>query len=994
MFGRSKPTAARLPRHAARVKLSSEQPSTSAWGRSRATGEDTGVPINRHFLTWDEPFLPQLAKWLHDEADAAIGGTVDLSDFLVVLPVSAAKRRLMELLVERTGGRMLPPTLLTPADFPERLYALKLPLATAHTQLAAWTRAIRSINFETLAAAIPNQPAPDATRDWTALAELLAAQHRELARDDFDFQQVAVKLRDLPGQHELARWDVLAEIEQRYLDSLDGVELWDRQKARLTAIDYGECQTNRRVVLAATSDLNKVVQQMVKQAADRDDQSARVDCLVHAAPDAADLFDELGVLDADAWSDYPIEIADDVICRATDADDQAEAVGVALSELGDYEPDEIAIGCPNDRIVEPLRVRLSDVGVNSSWFVGRELLQMPPARLLRAVAGCLERERADAEPLMVLARFPFLGAIWPEGCDPTRAIAELDAYRDEARPRTLDAEAIRRMGAYLQEARSSHEGLEHAACVVETLGRLLEPFDGTKRSAADATRLIRTLLATVFPPDAEQPSDVRVCLRAIDTATHELARIPNDFAEPRSVAEVIGELLGELRGVTASPEPSENAVALTGWLEMPLDDRPVAIVTNFNEGVIPTSVTSDLFLPGSVRAALGMNDNVRRYARDAYATLVLLKSRKIVRLIVPSRDSEGNPLAPSRLLFRTTPAATAKRMRHLLEESISRPSLQTRWQADHARWAVPVPPPAERRRPLDRIAVTAFRAYLACPYRYYLSREERLAGVENDLTELPANQFGNLLHNVLAAFGVSELKNSSDAAEIEAFVIGELATQAKARFGERPLPAIQVQLKQAEQRLRTFAEQQAAHRATGWLIIYSERASDELRVPFALPDGRSFHLVGRIDRVDQHENGSFAVLDYKTGDTGAKPEASHRKSPKKEETRPPEERWLDLQLPLYRYLAGELVPQLGRPADVSLGYFNLPKSAAGAGVQIASFTEAELEEADDLATAIAMQIMDEQFTFDPARQMKYPTFEAICQSSILAVPTRSQQEAV
>lgn len=70
------------------------------------------------------------------------------------------------------------------------------------------------------------------------------------------------------------------------------------------------------------------------------------------------------------------------------------------------------------------------------------------------------------------------------------------------------------------------------------------------------------------------------------------------------------------------PEPTSDAVELLGWLELPLDDTQAAIVTSFNEGFVPTSLNSDLFLPNGLRRRLGLNDNARRYARCVRRDLV------------------------------------------------------------------------------------------------------------------------------------------------------------------------------------------------------------------------------------------------------------------------------------------------------------------------------------------------------------------------------------
>ena len=88
---------------------------------------------------------------------------------------------------------------------------------------------------------------------------------------------------------------------------------------------------------------------------------------------------------------------------------------------------------------------------------------------------------------------------------------------------------------------------------------------------------------------------------------------------------------------------------------------PALVATSFNEGCVPTSVNSDLFLPNALRQQLELLDNRRRYARDAYALSVLLASRQELTLIAGRQTADGDPLIPSRLTFATDPETMARR---------------------------------------------------------------------------------------------------------------------------------------------------------------------------------------------------------------------------------------------------------------------------------------------------------------------------------------------
>ena len=66
-------------------------------------------------------------------------------------------------------------------------------------------------------------------------------------------------------------------------------------------------------------------------------------------------------------------------------------------------------------------------------------------------------------------------------------------------------------------------------------------------------------------------------------------------------------------------------------------------------------------------------------------------------------------------------------------------------------------------------------------------------------------------------------------------------------------------------------------------------------------DGEIFTVTGKIDRVDRHEETrQVAIWDYKTSDSGEGPNKAHIKG------RGKNQKWKDLQLPLYRHLVKEV----------------------------------------------------------------------------------------
>ena len=99
---------------------------------------------------------------------------------------------------------------------------------------------------------------------------------------------------------------------------------------------------------------------------------------------------------------------------------------------------------------------------------------------------------------------------------------------------------------------------------------------------------------------------------------------------------------------------------------------------------MPASRNVDLFLPNALRAHLGLPDNARRYARDAYTLAVASATRARIDWIVGRRTAEDDPLIPSRLLFATDGPTAARRALRLFRPAPSRhelPPLAGGWPA-------------------------------------------------------------------------------------------------------------------------------------------------------------------------------------------------------------------------------------------------------------------------------------------------------------------------
>ena len=476
--------------------------------------------------------------------------------------------------------------------------------------------------------------------------------------------------------------------------------------------------------------------------------------------------------------------------------------------------------------------------------------------------------------------------------------------------------------------------------------------------------------------DLEDPTD-RTTVAACDqihSALNEHAAVPESLSPTLTPSQAIRLTLEEMESGELPPPADETAIELLGWLELPLDDAPALVVTTVNERYVPKSLNSDLFLPNALRRRLGVVDNLRRYARDAYALSVLVASRKELTLIVARRDSRGDPLAPSRLLFATDAQSIAERVLAFYKADpaarLEAPLLGT-LTSNRQSSGFAVPPPEPLPRPIERISVTAFRSYLACPYRFYLRHVLNLGPLDDDAKELDAPSFGSLMHEVLGQFGHHAVRGSLDSEEIRDFLREALKQCVRDLYGGDRLAPVNVQIRQLQTRLDAFAKWQAGWAKEGWRIEFTEAPSNGDPVRFPVDDGRHIELRGRIDRIDRYrDHDEWVIFDYKSSDTAKSPESVHREK---------KSRWVDLQLPLYRFLAGSL----GIEGQISLGYITIPKDTKKVGHQLAEWTEEELKEADAVAVDVARRILGQEF-WPPAEPPPHilTDYAAICQDMV------------
>lgn len=908
------------------------------------------------FLGHDGPALPKAAEFL-----LAAGGRkkqCDLRGWIVVVPGARAGRRLLEILVDLAEKRhlvLVPPTIETVGKLPERLYRPKRPFANDLVQRLVWVETLRGAKAEQLQGVVPRLPAAGEASRWLALADLLRKQHTELAADGLEFGDVARLGADVEGFDEHDRWRSMHGLQQEYLRRLDSLELWDIQTARLKAVEFGECHTDQQILLVGAVDLNRTLRRMLDQVADR------VTALVFAPEEWRARFDEHGCLVASAWADVALPIEAQQLAVVDGPADQAQEVVRFLADCGGrYAADEIVVGVPDELLVPDLERRLAAAGVLGRWGPGVPLEKTAPYRLVAAITAYLEHGRY-AE-ISALVRHPdFAAWLVAEGTAPSY-LEQLDQYQNEHLPFRVDEWLSPDCPAVVRDV---------CARVVELLAPLGPPARPLVEWNDGIWQVLRKIYgrATLDTHRADDRAVREVC-ESVQSILAEHQRVPAAMMPVVAGSQALRWVLDELRRGAIPAPPEESAVELLGWLELPLDDAPVLVVTSFNDGFVPESLNSDLFLPNNLRQRIGLLDNAQRYARDAYAVALLVHSRESLRWIVGKRNHQGDPLIPSRLLFACDAETTVERALHLFRPT-EMPVTQRSAALVGPAPGLSVPRPVPLSQAITHLNVTAFRDYLACPYRFYLRHVLGLREQRDDRDELDGGGFGSLAHEVLRLFGLGTVRHATDAESIRAFLESELDQCVARKFGGSSLPAVLVQVEQLRWRLRAFAEKQAAWAREGWRIEFIEAPAAGTGTATLNVDGEPLQLRGRIDRIDRNlVTGEWVVLDYKTSDEGRSPDRTHRRGAE----------WVDLQLPLYRHLAAVL----GIRAAVRLGYIILPKDTGSTSFSLADWSTGELEAADEMARNVVRRIRRQEFwpPTDPAPAFS-EEFAYLCQDAVI-----------
>jgi ATP-dependent helicase/nuclease subunit B len=308
--------------------------------------------------------------------------------------------------------------------------------------------------------------------------------------------------------------------------------------------------------------------------------------------------------------------------------------------------------------------------------------------------------------------------------------------------------------------------------------------------------------------------------------------------------------------IVRRPQTTVASLRIYGPLEARLTQSDRVILGGLVEGVWPPAPPSDPWLSRPMRHELGLDLPERRIGLSAHDFAQLLGAKDVI--LSHAAKVGGAPAVASRFLHRLEAVAGAERWTAALQagtrylhyaEALDRPR-------EVKPIAQPTPKPPRAARP-THLSVTAIEDWLRDPYTIYARHILKLLPLDAVDMPLSAADRGSAIHDTLGDFTKRYPANLPDDPAEVLRAIGE------SRFAplmQRP-EARALWWPRFKRIAAWFADWETSRRAQ-LLKIDAELSG---KISIAIDGERSFTLSARADRIEHLGDGSFAILDYKTG---------------------------------------------------------------------------------------------------------------------------------
>lgn len=555
------------------------------------------------------------------------------------------------------------------------------------------------------------------------------------------------------------------------------------------------------------------------------------------------------------------------IVEAANPEEEALAIAIALREAVG-EPEKTAALITPDRglarrtiaALERWRVPVDDSGGDRLPETSAGIF----ARLVAAVA----LGGTEPVPLLTLLKHPLCrfeahdGALMQDVARLERAILR------GPRPRAGTAGLVQALEGFRRERPNLHPrepraslndaDIDAALALVTKLAAGIGPLEGLNGAKRPLRDLAERHRAAVEALSRDHLGEASALADRDGRVLGELFKdiLESDAASvalsPGEYADVFNQLAADR--VVRRPGAPGARVRILGPLEARLQTADRVVLAGLNEGTWPPETRSDPWLSRPMRRELGLDLPERRIGLSAHDFAQAFGAREIV--LTRAAKVEGAPTVASRFLQRLA-AVAGDRWKAVHE----RGEKYLNWARalDHVAEPVPcrrpAPKPPVAARP-TRLTVTEVETWLRDPYSIYARHILKIVPLDDIDTPPGAADRGSLIHDAIGRFNTS-LKDG-----FPADPQSELLRIGRERFA--PLmdyPEVRTFWWPRFERIaRWYAGYMQERRGT-FTTLHAEVAGRR-----DIPLGeRTFTIACRADAIEQRPDGSYAILDYKTG---------------------------------------------------------------------------------------------------------------------------------
>ncbi|MDR1346634.1 MAG: PD-(D/E)XK nuclease family protein [Bacteroidales bacterium] len=312
-----------------------------------------------------------------------------------------------------------------------------------------------------------------------------------------------------------------------------------------------------------------------------------------------------------------------------------------------------------------------------------------------------------------------------------------------------------------------------------------------------------------------------------------------------------------------------HGLQVMGVLETRMLDFKNVIVVGLNEGVLPKRKSHNTLLLYDVKQHFGSPSEQHKESVFACHFFHLLQRAEDITLIYDT-DSEGTLAEPSRFISQLQYEVKVRGLQDRIEITEEHLSILPKLNNSNSRIQI-----IKNKRIMEKIrnisfSASALNCYMLCPLKFYLQYVEKLVQAQAVVEPLQANIIGSVFHRILEKVLNGYLAACNRSAYIQDFTNNLTLHIAQAMNSQPELSeadfsrgkyymAGQILDKMIRNYLKCIPAELSRARIIGV----------EIGLNHTLPvNGGSVHLKGIADRVEE-ENGTLAVLDYKTGRTDA-----------------------------------------------------------------------------------------------------------------------------